>query len=141
MVKLCTLPRRIKLNLCLPQRFNQRHIKFPPLDDLMSTLQAMSKPSNSSLVNWSASTFSSLGRHFRLKLNRALAREADNCIFINISGHFVVDLFELKASLALLSVPACNSRATVRLDEDGSSQPKACNAQSDANNSAEVDAH
>jgi hypothetical protein len=74
-------------------------------------------------------------------LNRAFAREADNCMFINMNGHLVVDPFALRLSFAMLSMPAHKDNAIVRLDEEGDNQPKACNAAKDARSSADVDAH
>jgi len=62
-------------------------------------------------------------------------------MLISMRGHFVVALFELRNSLAMLSVLAERAKATVRLAVAGDSQPKATKAQREAESSADVDAH
>ena len=85
-------------------------------------------PQNFSFVNWSASTFCSLGRHFKLSDNRALASDDDSCMFTAINGHLVVDLFDDSASFDWLSVPAVSARSKVFLSRLGASQPNTWSA-------------
>ena len=98
-------------------------------------------PSNCSLVRLSASTFSSRGLHLKSRDNLALARAADNCMFKAISGHLVVALLMVRASLALLSVPPVSPIERDFRHRSLSSHPKAFNATNVARSSAEVDAH
>ena len=102
---------------------------------------SISNPENLSLVRSSASSFSSLGRHLKIRdsLDREIAN--DNCMLIAISGHFVVDLFKLKASLDRLSIPAARDIGIDFLSLDGTSQPNACSATRVASSSADADAH
>ena len=106
-----------------------------------SILRLSSKPVKSSFVNWSASTFSSLGLHLNPKLSLDLDREDDNCILIPINGHFVVERFSVSDSFARLSVPPKRETSISLLSFCSFSQPNKWRAVSDANNSAEVDAH
>ena len=105
------------------------------------TLSLSEKPADSSFVRLSASTFSSRGLHLRSKLKRAFAKEEDNCMLISIRGHLVVDLLEVSASFAILSVPALNARVTVCRVVPSLNHPNACSAHKEESNSAEVDAH
>ena len=100
---------------------------------------AGSKPVNTPLVGWSANSFSSLGRHFEVRRRPADISLSENCTLTNVKGHLVVDVFFIKRSLEILSVPA-SSQAKLPSTLGSVQYPKQW-SESKANNSAGDDAH
>ena len=108
-----TLTSQADLSRNSSRQFHNNCINSTPVSSrLIKTLLSTSKFPNALFVSSSANVFSSLGLH--LKPSNKLFRNKCSaiCILTKASGHFVVDAFNIKASFALLSVPALRTTGT-----------------------------